>query len=126
MDKPQVGNFCWNELATPDVSAAKEFYGKLLGWQFTEQVTGDMVYNFIKIPGSDDLGGIWGIPKDRQNEIPPHWMGYILVEDLEDKLEKATELGATVKMPVTPVGEIGYFAILVDPTGAHIALWQNK
>ncbi|WP_133140132.1 VOC family protein [Legionella genomosp. 1] len=126
MDKPLVGNFCWNELATPDVSAAKEFYGKLLGWQFTEQVTGDMVYNFIKIPGSDDLGGIWGIPKDRQNEIPPHWMGYILVEDLEDKLEKATELGGTVKMPVTPVGEIGYFAILVDPTGAHIALWQNK
>lgn len=126
MDQPQIGKFCWNELATPDVSAAKEFYGKLLGWQFTEQVTGDMVYNFIKTPGSDDLGGIWGIPKDRQNEIPPHWMGYILVEDLEDKLEKATELGATVKMPVTPVGEIGYFAILVDPTGAHIALWQNK
>ncbi|KTC74320.1 glyoxalase/bleomycin resistance protein [Legionella birminghamensis] len=127
MDKIRAGEFCWNELATPDVKAAKEFYSKLLGWQFTEHDTGDMIYTFIntQAKGEEAIGGIWGIPKER-NEIPPHWMSYIAVDNVAETLKQATDLGATVKMPVTPVGNIGLFAIIADPTGAHIAFWEYK
>ncbi|CDZ76272.1 27 kDa antigen Cfp30B [Legionella massiliensis] len=124
MDMPKVGEFCWNELATNDVNAAKDFYGNLLGWTFSEHKTDDSIYTMIKHKDGE-FGGMWQIPNEQKNQIPPHWMGYILVDDIESTLNNATKLGATVKMPVTQVGEMGRFIVIADPTGAHIAFWQT-
>lgn len=124
MTKPKLGEFCWNELATPDVQAAKDFYGQLLGWKFTDHDMGDTSYTMIQ-KDDGEFGGMWRIPTDQQNQIPPHWMSYILVEDIQSTLKKAKELGAEVKMPITQVGEMGSFIIVVDPTGAHIAFWES-
>lgn len=117
------GDFCWNELATSSPEEAKKFYGELLGWTFTDHNTGECTYTMIQNK-DNTFGGMWHIPAEKQKEIPPHWMGYILVDNLEETLEKAQKLGATVKMPITPVGEMGRFIVVVDPTGAHIAFWQ--
>lgn len=123
-DRPRFGEFCWNELSTPNLKAAKDFYGKVFGWIFTDHEMGDMTYTMIKT-NDREFGGIWSIPKDQQNEIPPHWMAYILVENLEDSLEKAQKNGATIIKPATNAGDMGRFGIIQDPTGAHIALWQT-
>ncbi|KTC84570.1 MULTISPECIES: VOC family protein [Legionella] len=125
MNRPKQGEFCWNELATTNIKAAKDFYGKLLGWKFIEHEAGDMTYTMINA-GEHEFGGIWQIPTEQKDQIPPHWMGYILVDDIEQTLEKAKSLGATIKMPVTPVGDMGRFIVVVDPTGAHIAFWESK
>ncbi|MFA5960689.1 MAG: VOC family protein [Tatlockia sp.] len=125
MSESKWGEFCWNELATPDIKAAKAFYSELLGWTFNDHEAGDMTYTMITSK-EGEFGGMWQIPHDRQKEIPPHWMGYLLVEDIEATLEKAKALGATIKMPVTPVGDMGRFIIVSDPTGAHIAFWQSS
>lgn len=71
------------------------------------------------------FGGIWSIPKGQEKQIPPHWMSYILVENLEESLEKARMHGASIMKPATTAGDFGRFAIITDPTGAHIALWQT-
>lgn len=125
MNQPKVGEFCWNELATPNVKAAKEFYGELLGWQFTDHDMGECTYTMIQ-QKDQTFGGIWHIPNEKQAEIPPHWMGYILVDNLEQTLEKAVQLGATIKLPITPVSNMGRFIVVMDPTGAHIAFWQSN
>lgn len=124
MKQPGIGQFCWHELATPNVKAAKEFYSAILGWEFTEFNVGDMTYTKIKC-GENEFGGMWQIPTDQQDKIPPHWMGYLQVSNLEETLNKAQSLGATLKMPITPTGDFGQFAIIVDPTGAHIAFWES-
>ncbi len=31
-----AGTPCWVDLATPDLAAAREFYGALLGWSFVD------------------------------------------------------------------------------------------
>jgi predicted enzyme related to lactoylglutathione lyase len=123
-DTPLFGEFCWNELATPNLQASKDFYGKLFGWEFIDEAMGDMIYTMIKRQDKS-LGGIWSIPKDMVNEIPPHWMAYILVENLDKSLEKATQLGAGLIKPADNAGAFGRFAIITDPTGAPIALWQS-
>lgn len=120
----KVGEFCWNELATNNVKSAKDFYSKILGWEFIDHNMGDTTYTMIKV-GDKEFGGIWQIPTDKINEIPPHWMGYILVDDIEKTIKKAQDLGATIKVPVTPVGDYGLFSIIIDPTGAHIAFWES-
>lgn len=121
--KPKMSEFCWNELATNNVQAAKDFYGKVFGWKFTEHPMGDMTYTMAKI-NDKDFAGIWAIPKDQASQIQPHWMAYIMVENLEQALNKATQNGATVLKPATQAGEYGRLAIIKDPTGAAIALWQ--
>lgn len=125
MNNPLFGEFCWSELATSNPSAAKEFYSKMFGWQFIDSEVGDTTYTMIKI-GDSTFGGIWQIPTEQKDKIPPHWMGYILVENIEQSIQKAEDLGATIKMAVSDVGDFGKMALIIDPTGAHIALWQNR
>ena len=123
MAEMKLGQFCWNELATTDVQAAKNFYGKVFGWKFSDHPMGDITYTMIK-RDDEEFAGIWAIPQDKTKEIPPHWMAYILVEDVKKSLELAQANGAKVMKPVTQAGEMGLFAIITDPTGAHISLWQ--
>jgi predicted enzyme related to lactoylglutathione lyase len=47
------------------------------------------------------------------------------VENLDKSVEKAKSLGATIKVPQTPVSDFGRFAVIIDPTGAYFALWQS-
>jgi len=122
-DKPKIGEFCWNELATTNLPAAKDFYGKVFGWKFSDHEMGDTTYTMIKT-NDQDFGGIWSIPKDQQKHIPPHWMAYILVANLEESVAKAQKNGATVVKPATNAGDMGRLAVITDPAGAHIALWQ--
>lgn len=124
-DKPSFGELCWNELSTPDVKAAKEFYGKLFGWEFEDHDMGDMTYTMVKVKGKRACAGFWAIPKEMQGQIPPNWMSYISVENVEKSLEQAVKLGAKVMKPASDAGTFGRFAIIVDPTGAAFALWQN-
>lgn len=121
--KSNLGAFCWNELATPNIEAAKDFYGKLLGWQFTDHDMGDTTYTMIHCEG-EKFGGMWHIANEHKDQIPPHWMGYILVNDVAATLEQAKTMGATVKVPTTAAGDLGLFGIIMDPAGAHIAFWQ--
>lgn len=121
-DEPKIGEFCWYELATPNVQAAKDFYSKVFGWEYTEHPMGDMTYTMIK--KDKEFAGILPIPKNKEKEIPPHWIAYILVENLDQSLEKAQKNGAFIIKPATNAGDMGRLAIIRDPTGAHIALWQ--
>lgn len=51
-------------------------------------------------------------------------MSYISVENVVSTLQKAQSLGANIIVPKTPAGDVGHFAIIQDPTGAHIAFWE--
>lgn len=120
---PKTGEFVWNELATGNVQGAKDFYSKMFGWEFIEQNMGDMTYTMAK-KGNKEFAGIWQIPTAQQNQIPPHWIAYILVDNIEQSLDTARKNGATIIKPVQKAGDMGLFAIIRDPVGAHLALWQ--
>lgn len=122
--QPQAGEFCWNELMTDDPAKAKEFYSALLGWEHNDIDMGDFTYTMFK-KGDKELGGMMKTPQEEGQVIPPHWMSYIMVEDVAQYMKKAEELGATVVVPVTPVADFGKLVVLTDPTGATIALWEN-
>lgn len=121
---PKQGEFCWNELMTTDVHKAKEFYKKLFGWEYQEHDVDGMKYTMIKA-GEKEGGGMMNIPADQQGKIPPHWMSYVYVDDIDKSLTAAQSLGASVKVPATNAGDFGRFAVICDPTGAHLALWQS-
>lgn len=119
----KAGEIVWNELATSNVQGAKDFYSKVFGWEFVDKPMKDMNYTFIKKSGKE-FGGIWAIPAGMKDQIPPHWLAYISVDDVEKSLKLAAQNGAKVLKPVQKAGDMGLFAVIQDPTGAHIALWQ--
>jgi uncharacterized protein len=124
--KPMQGEICWNELMTPDAAKAKKFYGELFGWKFEDSDMGNnKTYTMFKTGGDKHGGGMMQIPHEQKDNIPPHWMAYICCDDLEKTVEKAKTLGAKITMPKTLVGDFGAFAVIEDPTGAHIAFWQS-
>lgn len=122
MDK--LGHFCWGELGTPNLNEAKKFYHKVFGWEFRE-VKMDNVNHTVASCDEIDIAGMWQIPSDMKSELRPHWMSYILVEDIEVSLKLALDNGAKLIKGIIEIVDRGKYAVITDPTGAHLALWET-
>ncbi len=120
-----AGTFCWNELMTRDVPAARNFYTKLLGWTTEEMNMGEMGTYTIFKQGETQIGGLMAMPPNA-GDAPPHWMTYIAVDNVDASTKKAQDLGAKACVQPTDIPNIGRFSVITDPTGATIALFQGK
>lgn len=115
--------FCHLELQTNDLKGANKFYSELFDWELENvPMPPGGEYTLIK-PGKGPMGGMMKNPAD---EAPPAWMVYITVENIEDKVKQAVELGATVIVEKMSVPDMGVFAILFDPQGACFAIWESQ
>jgi len=124
--EPKSGSFCWMELGTTDREAAKKFYSNLFGWTTEDQPMGPSeTYTMFRSSGKD-VGGGYQLTKEQIDaHLPPHWMLYVKVDDADASAAKAVELGAQQMVPPTDIpGNVGRFAVLADPTGAHISIFQ--
>ena len=111
------------ELATTDVDKAKSFYGSLFDWQLKdENMGGGMIYTMINV--GEGTGG--GMMKHPMPGAPSQWLPYVGVGNVRAATDKAKSLGAKVARDVTEVPNAGSFSIIIDPTGAHLGLWQPK
>jgi predicted enzyme related to lactoylglutathione lyase len=121
MEDPKLkhGTFGWNELMTTDTAAAKEFYGKLFGWQTEDMPMGDFNYTILKI-GTLQVGGLMPIPSKAKG-TPPCWNSYVTVDDIDKTAAKAQELGGTIIVPPSDIPDVGRFAVIQDPQGAVIS-----
>ena len=121
----QPGTFCWTELMTRDVAAAKKFYGELIGWKMVDQDIAGRPYTVITPPGQkQSVGGLMQMDGPEFEGVPPNWMAYIAVDDIDAKAKRCTELGGTIHVPPTQIPNVGTFCVIQDPTGAAIALFQ--
>ncbi len=108
------------ELHSKDMGKSKEFYAGMFGWEM-EELPG-MDYTIIKV-GEGTGGGMMKnpMPADRDS-----WLPYILVDDVAASTKKAKSLGASIAKDVTAVPDMGWFSVIIDPTGAAFGLWQPK
>jgi predicted enzyme related to lactoylglutathione lyase len=130
---PANGAFCWNELATTDLDAAQNFYKALLGWEIKEGGApgGGMRYNEIVV-GGQHVGGIYQMGAECEGgesggpQMPPHWMAYVAVDDVDASAAKVVELGGTVRVGPMDIPNVGRFCVITDPTGAGLSLITLK
>jgi uncharacterized protein len=114
------GSVCWNELATRDIDAAKRFYEAVFGWQGETSAYGDTSYTEWKLDGRT-VGGMIQMNEQWPAEIPPHWMVYFAVDDVDAAAAKAADLGGRIAVEPsdTPAGR---FSVLNDPHGAVFSI----
>ncbi|MGA2515341.1 MAG: VOC family protein [Thermodesulfobacteriota bacterium] len=108
------------ELRTRDVAKSKKFYAGMFNWKMKELP--GMDYTVIEV--GEGTGG--GIMKNPTSRDPDNWLPYILVDDVAASTKKAASLGGTIVEDVTEVPDMGWFSVIIDPTGSAFGLWQTK
>jgi predicted enzyme related to lactoylglutathione lyase len=121
----KTGSFCWLELGTTDAEAAKKFYTNLFGWTADDMPMGPgMTYTMFRLNGKD-VGGGYTLMKDQLDaHVPPHWMLYVKVDNADASAAKAVKAGGTQIVPPSDIPHVGRFAVIQDPTGGTIAIFQ--
>ena len=121
-DLKRHGVFSLNELITTDLTAAKEFYGKLLGWTFTETKT---IYGnpYLVIHKEGVMvGGMMLKEGNVPDDVSLCWDPYITVDDVDAAAEMVEKLGGEVILTPTEIPEFGRFCVIKDPQGISLNL----
>jgi uncharacterized protein len=122
---PGTGDIAWNELATSDRNAARNFYADVFGWTMGQ--AHDMgpagIYQLFSA-GGRELGGIYLKPAEMPG--PPHWMYYIVVADINAAAERVKANGGQVILGPHEVPDGDLILMCMDPQGATFALHWKK
>ncbi|MDB5524198.1 MAG: Glyoxalase/bleomycin resistance protein/dioxygenase [Rhizobium sp.] len=120
------GKFVWYELMTTDTAAAAQFYGSVVGWTARDAGMDDNSYQLFEIPGTErGVGGLMTLPEELKTMgVPPHWVGYVAVDDVDAMAKTFTDNGGAVRRPPSDIPGIGRFAVVADPQGAVLIIFK--
>ncbi len=129
---PAYNNFSqgtpfWVTLSSPNIAEAMAFYAHLLGWEYEEappdesgqsrmawaQISSGYVAEISSPPGADD-----GRSSSTQ------WNVILIVEDMAEVLRRVPDFGGAVVSPVQDVGDVGRSAVVTDPIGCVLNLFE--
>ena len=113
------GAFSWNELMTPDVAAARSFYGALFGWTFEDFLGAGTPYTLVKVD-SETVGGMMA-PSPECTGKAPSWGVCVTVDDVDATARQVEALGGKLLHPPTDIPSVGRFCVLQDPQGATLS-----
>ncbi len=115
------GTPSWVDLASTDVDGAKAFYSGLLGWEW-ESPSED--YHMASMDGRAAAGLMQQPTEQVEMGLPPLWNIYLAVENCDATVAKVEGAGGSVMAPPFDVEDAGRMAVIVDPSGAVVSLWQ--
>ncbi len=118
-----AGTLCWADLSTPDAKRATDFYSGLFGWQIMADEKDKSGYLHIK-NGEQFIGGV-PPAAHRQPGVPPHWLAYFWVDDVDASAAKAKQLGAKLYVAPMTIENVGRMAVIADPQGAMFAIFNS-
>jgi predicted enzyme related to lactoylglutathione lyase len=113
-----VGDWVWNELATPDPAKALAFYESVFGYAHEDMdLGGEGRYHILKSADGVARGGIMKTPHDAQ---PAMWVPYVRVEDADAIASRVAPLGGRLLLAPTRIENVGRVGMLADPLGAPL------
>jgi predicted enzyme related to lactoylglutathione lyase len=125
VDTVPPGRFCWLDLAATDAATATRFYHRLFRWTSYEQPANGGHFTRLQFSGQD-VGSLYQLRRDQLGlGAESHWTPYIRVLDVAHTARRAREMGGTVIVRPFDVAGIARIAIIVDPVGARVGLWES-
>ncbi len=116
----------WVERLSPDVEAAMRFYAGIFGWDYAGPgaIPGDPpgAYFVAQLRGRD-VAGVGTLPAAAA-DAPPAWSTHVAVASADDAAATAQAAGGQVIVEPFDVPPAGRLAVLRDPSGASICVWQ--
>src|SRR5689334_10984470 len=100
------GYFVWYEYLANDSKAAIDFYTKVIGWNTQPFPEGGDYTMWVGTQGP--LGGVMKLPDEATKMgTPPHWMGHVMVDDVDGTAKLAKELGGKVYKEPEDIPTVG-------------------
>ena len=122
-EKQPIGSIGWRDLTVENAPALRDFYTAVVGWSVEEASMGDYSDYVMKDANGKAVGGVCHA-RGTNADLPPQWLVYVVVENLEKSLDETMKRGGDVVAP--PRGLMGgKMAVVKDPAGAVIALWEE-
>jgi predicted enzyme related to lactoylglutathione lyase len=118
----KAGEFCWINMLTPQPAEAREFFGTLLGWTYTEMPG----MGHAVLVGGRHIGGLFDLEgPNTPKGLTPHIGVMIKVESADVGGERVRALGGEAK-PAFDIMNRGRMACCTDPNGAQFDVWEPK
>ncbi len=120
-DQAPIGAPCWVDLMTSDPAASRDFYAQLLGWA-AEDPNPEFggYFNFTK----DGIRVAGCMESQPDAGMPDVWSVYLATDDARKTADTAGAHGGQTIVPPMDVGDLGTMAVVLDPGGAAIGMWQ--
>ena len=120
-----IGKLIFVQLVTPDIAAAKQFYGGLFGWTFRDIQAGGTKYAEAFLDGRLVAEIIHkNVPASEHRQ--PAWLSFFAVGDVDAAKKAALKNGAKVLFEPHSVPDRGREAVFSDPQGAVFALLASS
>ena len=121
MSDKTIGAIEWRDLTVGDAQGVRDFYQDVVGWKTSPVSMGDYDDYNVNLPESGET--IAGICHARgpNKEIPPQWMMYVRVADIQQSIKQTVSLGGKVLWGPSSFGEDDMF-VIQDPAGAVLGL----
>lgn len=121
-EKPAVGTIGWIDLTVPEATKLRDFYCNVVGWEAGGVDMGGYEDFNMSPPGGDAVAGVCHA-RAGNADLPPAWLIYITVADLDESIARCESGGGAVVAGPKKMGAARY-CIIRDPAGAHCALFQ--
>lgn len=118
---PRPGTISWQDLTVEDAEKLRDFYQSVIGWS-PEPVTMGGYADFVMTADGDEIAGICHA-RGANAGLPPVWIVYITVEDLDHSIQECQRLGGSIVTAPRGYGG-GRYCVIKDPAGAICALYQ--
>ena len=113
---------CWVDTEQADVDEAIGFYAGLFGWTFEDVLPSGAPGRYVVATlGGRDVGAVAG-----PGQGDAAWNTYVCVDDADAAARRLTSAGGTVRSAPVDGGDGGRGAVLADPEGAEIRIWQPR
>ncbi|GGC67653.1 VOC family protein [Hoyosella rhizosphaerae] len=119
-----VGTPCWADCQVDDVATARDFYTAVLGWEYqdTDPEAGGYL---VATKDGHPVAGVGPKPPGME-QMPSSWTTYLASDDVDSTVQTANAAGGQILMPPMDVMSAGRMAIITDPTGAAVGLWEGR
>ena len=118
----EPGTPSWADVASPDLEASRAFYGALFGWT-SEQVSEPEAMGYTVFMRDDAaVAGLGPLLDDS----PAVWSTYVTVTDVDETAASVQAAGGKVLMESMDVLDAGRMAVIADPAGTALSLWQPR
>ena len=118
---PEPGTISWQDLTVDEAERVRDFYQAVVGWK-PEALSMGAYSDFVMSADGVPVAGICHA-RAANGGLPPVWLVYITVEDLDHSLEECQRLGGTLVTAPRSYGG-GRYCVIKDPAGAFCALYQ--
>ena len=115
---------CWVDTSQPDPTASLAFYRGLFGWEYEDVAPEGQGHYFLGRIRGGDAAAVASVPPG----APPMamWNTYVWVDDADAAAAAVRAAGGAVMSEPFEVPEAGRMAVVADPEGAVLCLWQAR